>query len=88
MAGLTVARQQLFITNARNANRAVWDGINALKAMQREWDAEDLGNNPFDGAGDNLGVSSAEVGAVLFATTNALIAVLDAGSATNMAALL
>jgi len=83
-----MAREQDFISEARDQNRRVWDGINALKAMQREWNALDYGTTLDDGVGDNTGVTGAEVGAVVFATTDALIAVLDAGSATNMAKLL
>lgn len=82
------SREQDFITLARQYNRQIWDGINSLKAMQREWNALDYGTTLEDGAGDNDGITGAEVGAVVFATTDALIAVLDAGSATNMTRLL
>lgn len=82
------SREQDFITLARQYSRQVWDGINSLKAMQREWNALDYGTTLEDGEGDNDGITGAEVGAVVFATTDALIAVLDAGSATNMTKLL
>jgi hypothetical protein len=83
-----VSAEQDYITAVRAANRAVWEGINALKAAQRRWNALDYGNTLDDGEGDNAGILAADVGAVVFATTEALIAVLDAGSATNMCKLL
>ena len=80
--------QSDYITEARAANRKVWDGINALKSLQREYNALDYGNTLPDGAGENAGISKAEVGAVIFDTANALVALLDTGHATNMAKLL
>lgn len=81
-----------YITAVRVANQKVWDGINQLKAFQREWQALDYGT------GTNLAIPTAPhvnsnmtkeaLGAVLFDTANALSAVLDAGHATNMAKLL
>jgi len=44
-----MARGQDFITLARQHNKAIWDGINALVAMQREWQALDYGNTLPDG---------------------------------------
>jgi hypothetical protein len=81
-------RQQDYITEARAANRAVWDGINQLVALQREWNALDLGNTLADGEGENAGYTKGEVGAVVFDTANAFVAVLGQGHATNMARLL
>ena len=83
-----MSREQDFITEARAANRAVWDGINTLVALQREWNALDYGTTLDDGAGDNLGVTRSEVGAVVFDTAAALVTLLAAGHATNMAKLL
>ena len=80
--------QSDYITEARAANRKVWDGINALKSLQREYNALDYGNTLPDGSGENEGISKAEVGAVIFDTANALVALLDTGHATNMAKLL
>lgn len=81
-------RQSDYITIARNYNRQVWDGLNALKALQLEWNALDYGTTLANGDGANAGITAAEVGAVVFDTVNALEAVLSAGSATNMAKLL
>jgi hypothetical protein len=83
-----MGRQQDYYTLARNHNKAIWDGINALVALQREWNALDYGNTLEPGAGANLGLTDAEVGAVVFDTANAMVAVLNAGHATNMAKLL
>jgi len=81
-------RQQDFYTLARNHSKAIWDGINALVALQREWQALDYGNTLEPGAGANDGLTKTEIGAVVFDTTNAMVAVLAAGHATNMARLL
>ena len=81
-------RGQDYITIVRQNNRQLWDALNNLVALQREWQALDYGNTLPDGEGDNTGVIPAEVGAVVFDTANALVAVLNAGHATNMAKLL
>ena len=83
-----MSREQYYITAARAANRKVWDGINELIAMQREWNARNYGNTLDDGAGENAGIAAADVGAVIFASADALAAVLDGGIAGNMAKLL
>lgn len=83
-----MAREQDFITLARQQNKAIWDGINALVAMQREWNALDYGNTLDDGLGENADYTADEIGAVVFDTANAFVAVLAAGHATNMAKLL
>ena len=83
-----MSRQSDYISEARAANRKVWDGINALKSLQREYNALDYGNTLPDGSGENEGISKAEVGAVIFDTANALVSLLDTGHATNMAKLL
>jgi hypothetical protein len=81
-------RQQDYITIVRQKNRQLWDAINELQALQREWNALDYGNTLAAGEGDNTGVTAAEVGSVVFDTTNAFVTVLGAGHATNMAKLL
>ena len=81
-------RHQDYISAVRAANRRVWDGINDLKALQREWQALDYGNTLPDGEGDNAGYAKSEVGAVAFATADTLSSLLDSGHATNIANLL
>ena len=83
-----MSRQQDYITLARQANRAIWDGINALVALQREWNSADYGTILPDGEGENAGYTKAEVGAVVFDTANAMVALLNAGHGTNMSKLL
>ena len=83
-----MSRQADYISEARAANRQVWEGINTLKSLQREYSALDYGNTLPDGSGENDGITKAEVGAVVFDTANALVTLLDAGHATNMAKLL
>lgn len=83
-----MARPSDYITEARAANRKVWDGINELVTLQREYNALDYGNTLPDGVDVNAGVTKAEVGAVVFDTAAAMVAVLAAGHATNMSKLL
>lgn len=83
-----MARDQDFISEARALNRRLWDAINGLTAMQREWNALDYGSTLASGEGANEGIEPAEVGAVVFDTANAMVGVLNAGHATNMAKLL
>lgn len=83
-----MARSSDYITEARIANRAIWDGINKLVALQREHNALDYGNTLPDGEGANEGITKAEVGSVVFDTADAFLTVLAAGHATNMARLL
>ena len=83
-----VGRQQDFYTLARQHNKAIWDAVNALIGLQREWNAMDYGTTLDPGAGANEGLVSADVGAVVFDTANAFVGVLSQGHATNMAKLL
>ena len=81
-------RHQDYISTVRAANKAIWDGINTLVSAQREWNALDYGNTLPVGEGDNDGITKTMVGSVTFDSANALVAVLTAGHATNMAKLL
>lgn len=86
---MTVAREQDFYTLARRHNRAIWDGIHALLAMQKEWNALDYGTTLDNGEGENTGLTKTEIGAVVFATADEIkLRILDTGHATNMAKLL
>lgn len=76
-------RDAEFVADAKAANQKIWDGINELVALQRQWNALDYGNTL---AVD--GVVAADVGAVVFGTADAMAALLAAGHATNMAKLL
>lgn len=81
-------RHQNYITSVRVANQKVWEGIMELVTLQREWNALDYGTTLANGEGLNAGLNKTEVGAVAFDTANALVGVLNAGHATNMAKLL
>jgi hypothetical protein len=81
-------RDQNYITEVRQNAKKFWDAVNALKGLQPEWQALDYGNTLADGEGDNLGYNRAQVGAVVFATTDAILALLASGHATNVANLL
>lgn len=83
-----MGREQDFYTLARQHNTAIWNAINDLVALQREWNALDYGNTLDPGVGANDGLTAQQVGAVVFDTTNAFLAVLAQGHATNMARLL
>jgi hypothetical protein len=82
------ARHQDFITAARIATRKVWEGINELRSMQKEWNGKDYGTTLPAGTGMNDGVTKAEVGAVVFDTVDAVDTLLAAGHATNLSKLL
>lgn len=81
-------RQVEYINEVRAHARAIWAATLALKALQSEWNALAYGDNLTNGEGQNEGITKDEVGAVAFATTDAIIAVFNAGSATNLAKLL
>lgn len=83
-----MTRHQDFITLARQHSKSVWDGIQALVAMQAEWDALDYGNTLADGVGANDGITKAEVSAVVNTTADAFVILLGQGHGTNMARLL
>lgn len=81
-------REQDYYTLVRTANKSIWEGINALVALQREWNALDYNSTLDPGTGANEGLSKTELGAVVFDTANALVILLGQGHATNMAKLL
>jgi hypothetical protein len=83
-----MARQSDYITEARQETRKLWDAVNALKALQLEYNALDYGNTLADGVGENEGYTPVEVGAVVFDTTNAILTLFSQGHATNVAKLL
>jgi hypothetical protein len=83
-----MSRQSDYITIARQNAKQLWDALNTLEALQKEWNALDYGTTLPAGAGDNSGLDAAEIGAVVFDTANAIRATLNAGHATNLAKLL
>ena len=83
-----MARESDFISEARAHARALWNAINALESLQKEWNALDYGNTLDVGVGENAGLNAAAVGAVVFDSANAIRATLNTGHATNVAKLL
>ena len=83
-----MSRQSDYITIARQEKKKLWDAVNALKALQLEYNALDYGSTLPDGVGENEGYTKSEVGAVVFATTDAILSLFSAGHATNLAKLL
>jgi len=83
--GEKMASQQDYINQVRQANKKVWDGINELVELQKQWNALDYGNTLVDPTG---ALTAAEIGAVVFDTANAMVAVQAAGHSANQAKLL
>ncbi len=81
-------RDSDYITRVRIANRAIWEGINDLLELQRQWNALDYGSTLMPGVDVNDAIDATEVGAVVFDTANAMVTLLSSGHATNMAKLL
>lgn len=80
--------QQDYISKSREAAKAVYNGINTLLSMQKQWNDLAYGDNSFNGEGSNIGVNSSAVGAAVFDSANALRSTLDSGHGTNLAKLL
>lgn len=83
-----MARDNDYITEVRTLNRTLWETVHALKAKQAEYQARDYGTTLADGSGANAGYTKEEVGAVVFATTDAILGLFAQGHATNVASLL
>lgn len=83
-----MARAQEFISEARAHAKAIWEAQAELQQMQQEWNALTYGDNLPDGDGDNAGYTKDEVGAVVFAVSDAIQALLNGGHATSIAKLL
>lgn len=83
-----MSRESDYISEARQANRELWNAINTLVSLQREWNALNYSQELTDFQGENEGLTGAQVGAVVFDSANAFVTVLNAGHATNMAKLL
>ena len=81
-------RQQDYISIARQQAQQLWNAVNTLESLQKEWNALDYGNTLEAGAGENDKLVRADIGAVIFATTDAIRDLLNTGHATNLAKLL
>lgn len=81
-------RSQDYISIARQQAAALWNAVNVLEGLQKEWTALDYGTTLEAGTGDNDKLVRADIGAVVFATTDAIRDLLNTGHATNLAKLL
>jgi len=83
-----MSRQSDYISEVREKARNLWIAWEGLKEAQREWNALDYGNTLGNGVDLNVGITAAQVGAVVFATADAIETVMNAGNATSIARLL
>lgn len=82
-------RDEEYVRIARQKAIQLWNAYQDLKAMQDEWNAQDYGNTlTIDPSGNNADITAADVGAVVFATADAINVVMNAGHATNVTKLL
>lgn len=75
-------------TMARAYAHQLLDAIHGLEAMQTRWNSLDSGNTMIAGEGVHNGLLPADVGAVVFATADAMRALLTSGHGTNISKLL
>lgn len=67
----------------------LWQAYQAIRSLKDEWNAQDYGNTlEIDPGGNNADILPADVGAVVFATADAINGVMNAGHATNVTKLL
>lgn len=88
MSIVTDRQQDEYITLARGLARQLWDSVQRLKSMQDTWNALDYSNNLDNFSGSNEGLTAANIGSVVFDTTNAIDVLFDAGHATNVCTIL
>lgn len=82
-------RDEEYVRIARQQAIQLWNAYQSLKSMQDEWNAQDYGNTlVIDPGGNNADITPADVGAVVFATADAINTVMNAGHATNVTKLL
>lgn len=84
-----MSREQDFISEARQAAINFWNAYHTFQRLQVEWNAKAYGDTLPDGEGANAGYTKAEVGAVVFDTTEEVeLRIFNTGHATNLAKLL
>jgi hypothetical protein len=83
-----MSRHTDYVTEVRKNTKALWNSLQALKGLQAEWTAQDYGSTMTDPIPGHEGYTNVMVGAVLFATTDAIDDLLNTGHATNVTALL
>jgi hypothetical protein len=70
---------------ARGYARQLLAAIHGLENMQTRWNALDSGTTMIAGEGSFNGLLPGDVGAVVFATADAVRGLLNAGHGTNLA---
>lgn len=83
---MNVQDTNTFVTQVRTQSTNLLSTLQKLRALRAKYDALDLGNTLVqdDIAGDNDGVTIAQVTAVLGATLEAFETTLATGNATNL----
>lgn len=87
-------RHEEFTSDVRQTARALWESHQHLKALKDEYAAQNFGSNEpgqglvIDPDGVNAGVTKEELGSVLYATNDAIAALMNGGHATNVTAVL
>lgn len=94
----TEARMSDYVTLVRQATKQLWEAYLELTTLQQEWHGQDYGNTlatylqNVEVNDANAGLTSAQVGAVVFDTTDhitdALSGVGNTGHRTNITSLL
>ena len=79
---------QQYYTDARDATRQLVAAYQKLVNLQMQWNSLDYGNTLEDGEGVHLGLTSTQVGSVIFDTANAVTGLVNAGHGTNLSRLL
>ena len=74
-----------YTTKVQEYNRNIWDNILRLKALQTQWNKLNYANTL---EVQNPELTAADYGAVVFASADALMAVIESGVGGNMAKLL
>lgn len=83
-----MSREDYVVQEIQQHTREIWDAVNALLALQREWTYQDY-TNTISGSitlTDSPDVS--DIIAVLFTTTDAINGLLIAGHGTNITKIL
>lgn len=78
---MATPRHEAYTADVRQNTKRFWEAYLFILAAQNEWNAQDYLNTMDI---DETEVTPAQLGSVVFDTVNAVKAVMDAGSATNI----
>jgi hypothetical protein len=79
---------QAYYTQARQAARQLLVAYQTLQALQLQWNSLDYGNTLEPGDGVHSGLERGDIGAVVFATADAVGGLMAQGHGTNIAGVL